>query len=156
MKTLDIGSYLSFPWHENLEFNAEYMKALRRDDVPGLGRSFLESALSLTIAYQLVTQEMKDTAGRNYRARKSRRLAHPAVLAVRFEALDDGSRAAVLGTWSAKNRISAGGRYTFYEKGNVEATLSCEYRRQTVRTSAAFAGSAPSGQEIYLRFGLDF
>jgi hypothetical protein len=156
LTTLNIGSYLSFPWFEHIEFTAEYMKALRRDDVPGLGRSFRESALSFTAAYLLVTQEMKETAGRNYRARRSRRLAHPVVAAVRFEALDDGSRAAVLGTWSVKNRVSAGGRYTFYERGDIEATLTLEYRRQIVRTSPLFEGPAPVHHEVFVRFGLDF
>jgi hypothetical protein len=154
--TLDVGSYLSFPLFENIEFNGEYIRALRRDPVPGLGRSCLESALSLTAAYQLVTREMKDTAGRNYRARKSRRFAHPYVIAVRYEALDDGGRAEGLGTWSVKNRIGVGGRYTFYEKGDIEAALSFEYRRQTVRVSPLFAGPVPSAHAVYVRFGLDF
>jgi len=154
--TLNVGSYLSFPLYENVEFNAEYMKALRRDPVPGPDRSFLESALSVTAAYQLVDQEKKDTAGRNYRARKSRRFAHPTVLAVRFEALDDDGRAETLGTWSVKRRLSAGGRYTFYESGSVEAALGLEYRLQTVRVSPLFAGPVPSAHAVYVRFGLDF
>ena len=156
MTTLNLGSYVSVPWHENLTFNAEYMRALRRDDVPGLGRSFRETALSVTASYQLVTKEMEEPSGRNYRARRARRLAHPTVMVVRYEALDDGSRAAVLGTWSVKNRISVGGRYTFFERGNVEATLSLEYRRQALRISPAYEGSAGPSHEVYMRFGLDF
>jgi hypothetical protein len=156
MTTLNLGSYVSVPWHENLQFNAEYMRALRRDDVPGLGRSFRETALSVTAAYLLVTQEMEEPSGRNYRARKSRRLAHPTVVVVRYEALDDGSRAAVLGTWSVKNRISVGGRYTFFEKGGVEAALALEFRRQTLRISPAYVGPAGPSHEVYVRFGLDF
>jgi hypothetical protein len=154
--TLNLGSYLSLPFYEHIEFNAEYMKALRRDDVPGLGGSFRETSLSATAAYILVTRELKETAGRNYRGRKSRRLAHPAVLAVRYEALDDGGRAEALGTWSVKHRVSAGGRYTFLEQGNVEAALTLEYRRQSVRVSPLFEGTPPAAQEFYLRFGLDF
>jgi hypothetical protein len=153
---LNVGSYLSVPFYENVELNAEYMKALRRDAVPGLGRGFLESALSLSIAYHLIDPEIRDAAGGNYRARRSRRFAHPAVLAVRFEALDDGTRAETLGTWTVKNRISAGGRYTVYERGTVEAALSLEFRSQSLRVSPAFAGPVPSGHELYLRFGLDF
>jgi len=156
LTTLNVGSYLSFPWHENLQFNAEYMKALRRDDVPGLGRSFLESALSLTVAYELVTSEIEETEGRNYRARKSRRLAHPTVLAVRFEAFDDGSLAAALGAWSVKNRLSAGGRYTFYERGKFETALSLEYRLQTLRVSPAQDGSVGPSHEVTMRLSLDF
>jgi hypothetical protein len=156
LTTLNVGSYLSFPLYENLEFNAEYMKALRRDAVPAAGRSFLESALSFTAAYQLIPPEMRDQAGRNYRARKRRRLAHPAVLAIRFEALDDDGRAESLGTWSVKNRLGAGGRYTFYEHGNVEAALGLEYRHQSTRVSPAFAGDVPSAHAFYVRFGLDF
>ena len=156
LTTLNVGSYLSFPWFENLEFSAEYMKALRRDDAPGLGRSFRESVLSVTAAYLMVTEEMKETAGRNYQARRSRRLAHPVVAAVRFEALDDGSRAAALGSWSVRRRVSAGGRYTFYERGEIEAALTLEFRRQTVRISPLFAGPAPASSEIFARFSLDF
>lgn len=154
--TLNIGSYLSFPFYERIELNAEYMKALRRDDAPGLGRSFLESALSATMSYLLVTPEKKVSAGRNYRARRNRRFAHPVLAAVRFEALDDGGRAAALGTWSIKHRISLGGRYTFYQKSSIEAALTLEYRRQTIRASPLFAGPVPEAHELYLRFGLDF
>ena len=154
--TLNVGSYLSFPLFENIEFNAEYMKALHRDPFPGLGRTFRESALSVTAAYQLVTQEMKDTAGRNYRARKSRRFAHPFVVALRYEAFDDGGRAEALGAWSVRNRIGAGGRYTFYEKGDIEAALSLEYRIQNVRVSPLFAGPVPASRGLFVRFGLDF
>jgi len=154
--TLNIGSFLSFPFYEHVELSAEYMKALRRDDVPGLGRSFLESALSATVSYLLVAPKRTGTAGRNYRARRSRRFAHPVVAAFRFEALDDGGRAAALGTWSVKHRTSLGGRYTFYQQGSIEAALTLEYRRQTVRASPLFAGPVPGAHEFYLRFGLDF
>src|SRR5512138_610571 len=126
------------------------MRALRRDDVPGLGRSFRETALSATLTYLLITPEMRQTAGRNYRARRSRRFAHPALAALRFEALDDGGRAEALGTWSVKNRISLGGRYTFFAQGNVEAAPTIEYRRQTVRASPLFAGPVPETHEVYL------
>lgn len=154
--TLNIGSYLSVPFYEHVELAAEYMKALRRDDVPGLGRSFRETALSATLSYLLVTPEMKATAGRNYRARKSRRFDHPALASIRFEALDDGGRAGALGTWSVKHRVSAGGRYTFYEQGSIDASLTLEYRRQAIRVSPVFAGPVPEAHELYLRFGLDF
>lgn len=154
--TLNVGSYLSVPFYEHIELAAEFMKALRRDDVPGLGRSFRETALSATLSYVLVTPEMMETSGRNYRARRSRRFAHPAVAAVRFEALDDGGRAGALGTWSVKHRMSAGGRYAFYTHGNIEAAMTLEYRRQTIRVSPVFAGPVPEAHEVYLRFGLDF
>jgi len=154
--TLNVGSYLSVPFYEHIELAAEFMRALRRDDVPGLGRSFRETALSATLSYVLVTPEMMETSGRNYRARRSRRFAHPAVAAVRFEALDDGGRAGALGTWSVKHRMSAGGRYAFYTHGNIEAAMTLEYRRQTIRVSPVFAGPVPEAHEVYLRFGLDF
>jgi hypothetical protein len=154
--TVNLGSYLSLPFYEHLELNAEFMRALRRDDVPGLGRSFRETALTATLSYVLITPKMIETSGRNYRARRSRRFAHPAVAAFRFEALGDGGRADALGTWSVKHRISAGGRYTFYTRGTVEAAMTLEYRRQTIRVSPVFAGPVPEAHEVYLRFGLDF
>ena len=156
MTSLNAGSYLNIPGLESLQIDAECMKALRREDVPGLGRSFREAALSVSATYQLVSPNRPLSHGRNYRARKSRRLAHPAFVAVRFEAFDDGSRAAVLGSWSVKNRLTMGGRYTFFEKGSVVAALSLEYRKQALRISPAFAGSAGPSHEVYMRFGLDF
>ena len=156
MTTLNVGSYLNIPGLKSLQIDAEYMRALRREDVPGLGRSFREVVLSVSATYQLVSPERPISHGRNYRARKSRRLAHPALAAVRFEAFDDGSRAAVLGSWSVKNRVTVGGRYTFFEKGSVVAALSLEYRKQTLRISPAFEGSAGPSHEVYMRFGLDF
>jgi hypothetical protein len=77
-------------------------------------------------------------------------------VAVRFEAFDDGSRAAVLGSWSVKNRVSLGGRYTFFERGSVLAALDLEFRRQTLRISPAYEGSVGACHEVTVRLGLDF
>jgi hypothetical protein len=154
--TVDAGTHLELPGLKNIELDVEYVKALRRDDAPGLGRPFLEAALSITASYQFMPRKRAVLGGGNYRARRSHRRAHPIEAAVRFEAFDDGSRAAVLGTWSARNRISLGGRYTFFEKGGVLAAADAEYRRQAVRVSPAFAGSAGASQEVYIRIGLDF
>jgi hypothetical protein len=154
--TFNAGSYLNVPGLKSLQIDAEYMRALRREDVPGLGRSFRESALSVAASYQLISPERPISHGRNYRARKSRRLGHPALVAVRFEAFDDGSRAAVLGSWSVRNRVTVGGRYTFFANGSVVAALSLEYRKQALRISPAFEGSAGPSHEVYMRFGLDF
>jgi hypothetical protein len=156
MTTFNAGSYLTIPGLKNLQIDAEYMRALRREDVSGLGRSFREAALSVSASYQFVSRGRPVVAGRNYRARKSRRLAHPALVAVRYEAFDDGSRAAILGSWSVKNRVTMGGRYTFFEHESVLAAFSLEYRRQAMRISPAFEGSAGPSHEVYVRFGLDF
>jgi hypothetical protein len=154
--TFNAGSYLNVPGLKSLQIDAEYMRALRREDVPGLGRSFRESTLSVVASYQLVSPERTISHGRNYRARKSRRLTHPAFVAVRFDAFDDGSRAAALGSWSVRNRVTVGGRYTFFAKGSVVAAMSLEYRKQTLRISPAFEESAGPTHEVYMRFGLDF
>ena len=156
MTTFNAGSYLNVPGLKNLQLDAEYMRALRREDVPGLGRSFREAVLSVAASYHLITPERRVLAGRNYRARKLRRLAHPALVAVRYETFDDGSRADVLGSWSVRNRVTLGGRYTFFEQGSVLAALSLEYRRQTLRISPAYTGPAGPSHEVYVRFGLDF
>jgi hypothetical protein len=156
LTTLCLGSNLSLPFDEHIELNAEYMKALRRDGVPDLDRSFREQALSATVTYLLIAPKTRVSAGRNYRARRKRRFAHPVLAALRFEALDDGGRAAALGTWTVRNRISLGGRYTFYRLGDINASMSVEYRRQTIRVSPVVAGPIPQAHELYLRFGLDF
>jgi len=156
MIAFNLGTNLAVPGLTNLQLDAEYMRALRREDIPGLGRSFRESALSVTASYQLVSRQRAVLGGGNYRARKSHRMSHPAELAIRFEAFDDGSRAATLGSWSVKNRVSLGGRYTFFEQGSVLAALDVEYRRQTLRVSPFYEGAAASGHEVYLRLGLDF
>ncbi len=49
-----------------------------------------------------------------------------------------------------------GGRYTFFEHESVLAAFSLEYRRQAMRISPAFEGSAGPSHEVYVRFGLDF
>jgi hypothetical protein len=156
MTTLCLGSNLVVPGLRNLQIDAEYMRALGREDVSGLERTFRERAFSVTASYQLVVRPRTLRGGRNYRARKSRRMSHPAELALRFEAFDDGSRAASLGSWSVRNRYGLGGRYAFFEKDGFLAALEIEVRKQTVRVSPAFAGAAPAGHEAYLRLGLDF
>jgi hypothetical protein len=156
MTTVSIGSNLAVPGLKNLQIDAEFMRALRREDVPGLGRSFRESAFSATASYQLVARKRAGLGGGNYRARKSHRRAHPAELAVRFEGYDDGGRAAALSSWSVRNRIGLGGRYTFFEQGSVLAALDLEYRRQTLRISPGYDGPAGSRNEVTARLGLDF
>lgn len=156
MTTLGLGSNLVIPGLKNLQIDTEYMRALGREDVPGLGRSFRETAVSVTASYQFVLRPRTLRGGGNYRARKSQRMSHPAEMALRFEAFDDGARASALGSWSVKNRASLGGRYTFFEKGSFLAALELEVRKQTVRVSPAFEGTAPATHEVYLRLGLDF
>jgi len=156
MTTFSAGSNLVAPGLKNLQLDAEYMRAMSRENIPGLGRSFRESAFSVTASYQLVVRKRAVLGGGNYRARKSHRQAHPAELAVRFEAFDDGGRAAALGSWSVKNRVSLGGRYTFFEQGGALAALDLEYRRQTLRISPAFEGLAGASHEVTVRLGLDF
>lgn len=156
MTTLCLGSNLVVPGLRDLQIDAEYVRALGREDVSGLGRAFRERTFSVTASYQLVSRPRTLRGGRNYRARKSRRLSHPAEVALRFEAFDDGSRASVLGSWSVRNRASLGGRCAFFENDGFLAALELEVRKQTVRVSPAFVGAAPAGHEVYLRLGLDF
>jgi hypothetical protein len=156
MTTLGLGSNLVIPGLRNLQIDAEYMRALRREDVPGLGRSFRETAVSVTASYQFILRQRTLRGGGNYRARKSYRMSHPAEIALRLEAFDDGSRASALGSWSVKSRAGLGGRYTFFEKGSFLAALELEVRKQAVRVSPAFEGTAPATHEVYLRLGLDF
>ena len=56
MTSLDAGFNLVVPGFKNLQLDAEYVQALKREDITGLGRSFRESALSATISYQLVVR----------------------------------------------------------------------------------------------------
>jgi hypothetical protein len=156
MTALNLGTNLAVPGIKHVQIDAEVMRGLRREDVPGLGRPFRESALSFTASYQIVSRPRTEIGGRSYLARKIHRLAHPVEAGVRFEAFDDGGRAAALGSWSVRNRVSLGGRYTFFERENTQAAMSLEYRRQTLRISPLYAGAAGSGHEVYVRVGLDF
>jgi len=156
MTAFNAGSNLAVPGLKSLQLDAEYARGLRREDAPGLGRSFRESAFSATASYQFVARKRAVLGGGNYRARKSRRLAHPAELALRFEAFDDGGRAAALASWSVRERVSLGGRYTFFEQGGVLAALDLEVRRQTLRVAPGYDGPAGPGDEVTVRLGLDF
>ena len=156
MTTFNLGSNFIVPGLKNLQLDAEYVRALHREDLPGTGQSFREAALSVAASYQFVLRPRLLKGGRNYLARKSHRLAHPMEVSARFEAFDDGSRAAALQSWSVKNRVSLGGRYTFFDQGNVLVAVDVEFRRQTLRISPAFEGTVGSANEIYVRLGLDF
>ncbi len=156
MTSLDAGFNLVVPGFKNLQLDAEYVQALKREDITGLGRSFRESALSATISYQLVVRRRAVLGGGNYRARRSHRRSHPAELAIRFETYDDGGRAAALASWSVRNRISFGGRYTFFEQGSVLAAVDFEYGQQTLRIAPAYEGSAGPRHELLIRVGADF
>ena len=156
MVTLGFGTQLVVPGLEHLRIGVESMKALSRENAPGLARSFRESTLSLSVSYQIVLRQGGRNRGVNYLARKSRRIARPTQISVRYETFDDGSRASALGSWSVRGRASVGGRYTFYEKGELLAALMFEFGRQSARISPAFAGHAPSGYDAYFRLRLDF
>jgi hypothetical protein len=86
MTTLGLGSNLVIPGLKNLQIDAEYMRALGREDVHDLGRSFRETAVSVTASYQFVLRPRTLRGGGNYRSRKSQRLSRPAEMALRFEA----------------------------------------------------------------------
>jgi hypothetical protein len=154
--TIDLGTSFSPPGVKSVEVDAEYMRGLRRDVIPGLGQSFRESVLSVTASYQFVRRPRMTSGNRSYRARREHRFAHPIEVSLRFEAFTDGSRAESLGSWSVKNRLSAAGRYTFFDRGNVLIALSAEYRKQTLRVSPVFGGIAAPTDEFCLRLGLDF
>jgi len=76
---------------------------------------------------------------------------------VRYEHFDDDSLAESTGTWSVKDRYSAGARYSFYndETRGLNAFLAAEYRRTEMRVDSASVMD-DSNDEFYTRLGVNF
>jgi hypothetical protein len=140
---------------ENVNVDAEFVRALQRETYVESGRVFKENVLSVSVAYEFVLRDRVPQGGANYRARKSHRHAHPFEAGVRYEYFGDDSMSAVTGGWSAKSRLGVGGRVTMHDDGTVLVFSAVEYRHSEYREGSA--GSIdPANDEVYLRLGIDF
>jgi hypothetical protein len=142
---------------EHLRIDAEYMGAIKREEYTGMDEEFKEGVYSVTAAYELILRKREVIGGRLFAERKAHIVSEPLELAVRYEHFDDDSLAESTGTWSVKDRYSAGARYSFYndETRGLNAFLAAEYRRTEMRVDSASVMD-DSNDEFYTRLGVNF
>ncbi len=154
-ETLSGGFSLTPSFPEGLRLDAEYMKALKREEYPGAGRQYKEAVFSVTAAYEFVLRKRETTGGGLFAERKAHLISEPLEVALRYEYFDDDGLSDDLGIWTVKSRYSLGGRYSFYndETSGLNAFVAGEFRRTELRTHADMKDS---NDEVYLRVGVDF
>jgi hypothetical protein len=156
-ETLGLGLSLIPSFLEGLKIDAEYMKALGRERYEGLDGEFREGTFSVAAAYEFVFRRKEDMGGGLSAERKAHVAAEPMEIALRYEHFDDDGLAEEMGTWSVRDRYSAGGRYTFHESDGLTAYLALEYRVSKYRVQPGPAGTPADGQEeVFARLGLAF
>jgi hypothetical protein len=138
----------------HLMAEAEFIRALSREARPGSGRAFRETAGSIGVGYSFSFGPRRLRGSGNYWARVSHLIAHPVLVGVRYEFLDDDGYTEVSGVSTIQRRVSIGGRYSFHEEARRSAYASAEYRRTQYR--AGMSHGAESGGEVYLRLGIAF
>ncbi len=139
----------------HLLLDGEVMWALSREAPAGAPRAFKERAGSFSAAYAFTFRPRSLRGGGNYRARRAQRHAHPVLVGVRQEFLDDDGLSAARSIATVRQRTSLGGRYTFADDRGRTAYVSAEYRR-TQRRVPAQEPFSRRGHEGYLRLGIDF
>lgn len=151
-ETLNVFFSLSPAFLKSLSIDGEWMRALRRETYIGLERPFTEGAFSLEIAWifgRAGVGPRLHRGGGSYLARRSRRRAHPVAAILRFESFSDDGLAAASGSWSVKQRLGIGGRFTVFHSGSLAVYMAAEYRHESRRH--AFSADA-----VLFRLGLDF
>lgn len=164
--TANAGLVAALPWRRNLTVDFEWMRALRRQAfrlaadgvaLPGAAAEFREGAWSATLAYKFVLRRRTTRGGGNYAGRKSQIRDHPFEVAARYERFSDDGLTRRLAAWSLRERASAGGRYTFFDDGQIFAYAELEWRRSLRRLPDRPAAAVDArNDEVYLRVGLDF
>lgn len=158
--TVDVGLSAvppNIPYLVNLRFEAEYMKALQRETFEGLQREFKEGVLSASLAYDFVLRKREVIGGALFRERKAYIVSEPVSIAIRYERFYDDGLAEEVEVWSVEDRMSAGGRYTFYENGVISAYVAGEYRMTDYRVNEALRSEVEDeNDELLLRLGLVF
>ncbi len=146
---------------EGFLIDAEYFSASSREPYTsnlGVADTFKESVFSATVAYVLGGGE-RGAPGTNYLVRRAHVFAEPVEIAFRYEQFDDDGMADKTGTWSEKNRYSAGVRYSFFEDEElgVAAYAALEYRKTEYELSSAMNGvAANDNNEVMARLGVSF
>jgi hypothetical protein len=115
-----------------LTFDAEYMKAISREQNFAAGRAYNESAWFVAVALQVVT---------------------PLEVVARYEGFDDDRAGDQDGT--LQYRFSLGANYTLFEKNGFSTTIMAEYRRSSYERAP---GSAYDDKlnEFFLRLAMAF
>ena len=154
-ETVNAGVNLVPSFLEGLRIDAEYMKALGREEYEGINREYKEGVFSVTAAYQFILREREVTGGGLFAERRAHLIKEPLEVALRYEHFDDDGMSETLGIWTVRDRYSIGARYSFYndETAGVNAFVAGEYRRTGLRTDAEMKDS---NDEVYLRLGVDF
>ena len=154
-QTVNAGASFVPPFMEGLRIDAEYMKALKREEYSGATRQYKEAVLSVTAAYEFVLRQRKTIGGGLFAERRAHLISEPLEIALRYEHFDDDGMSNDLGVWTVKDRYSLGARYSFYndETSGLNAFVAGEYRRTEYRTDADMKDS---NDEVYLRVGVDF
>ncbi|MEJ2254990.1 MAG: hypothetical protein P8Y75_11615 [Nitrospirota bacterium] len=159
-QTVDVGASLippDVPLLGNLKLDAEYMKALSRETYAGLDGQFREGVLSVTLSYRFILREIRSIGSSLYRERREFILTQPVVLAVRYEHFDDDGLVEAARAWAVRDRMSAGGHYSFYEDGSISAYVEAEYRMTGIKVHPSLRDAVEDeNRELFLRLGLTF
>lgn len=128
---------------KGLTLEAEYMAALQRE-------KYIDSAGAL---FNKAFKEKVWVLGASYP------VIEPLDVAIRYEHFDDDGMANVSQSWSAKDRYSLGGQYTFYkdEEKGLSAFVGAEYRHTDYRLhSSHVATRADDNDEMFVKVGVNF
>lgn len=135
--------------------NAEYAKALSRENYAGLERAFEDGALSLTAAYSFLYGKREKFGGGNYRGRRSQVESHPVTVALRYEHFDDGGLTERVATWSLADRYSVGATLALYALDDNALYSAAEFRYSRIRAAAELESMTHrDNYELYLRLGI--
>jgi hypothetical protein len=151
-ETVNVFFSLNPDFLKGLSIDGEWMRALRREIYIDHERPFREGAFSLEISwvFNIWGAGLRPHQRRaSFLARRSRRSAHPVAAFLRVENFFDDGLAAVSGSWSVKQRLGVGGRFTFSHSGSLAVYMAAEYLHETRR-------NAFSSDKSFFRLGLDF
>ncbi len=154
---VQLATNIVVPMAKSISFDAEYIKALRRERYVDADREFRESVLSLTAAYSFVYRPSQFTRRGLYRARRLFARSHPFTTAFRFESFQDDGMASYFSARVTRGRYSLGGRYTVVEKAGTVAYVAMELNRTTYRTPVGANRTGSDHSDTFLtRLGVDF
>ena len=158
--TASLGISAGIPGLKGFRLDSEYMKALKRERYLGLNEAFKEGVFSITGSYVFNTRgRHEQIGGAELKEQKAHVKEEPIELALRFERFDDDELAEKTSSWSAKNRYSAGVRYSFFhdEKKDVTAYVGTEFRYTNYRLYGSLINTrADNNKEMFLKLGLSF
>jgi hypothetical protein len=150
----DVGATLALA-RPGLVMDLELVRGLRRATYLGAARPFRDGALSATLAWVFVYHRRATHGRRSFTARRASVHAHPAVVAVRYDAFDDGGLSGVLGAQTMRDQWSVGGRYTWYVAGQIALYSMVELNRSRFRAAVQPPGGT-SEWTAYVRAGFVF